>query len=99
MVDSTCFGVVGNKLLSGEKRTIAWSNNRINATDIQVGCQENKSDPGLDKYTIKPVKATDRICTTILCLFLRYSYFLTITINFEGEFQFCIIIETDVTVL
>ena len=38
----------------------------MNATVIHVGCQENKSDPGLDKYTMKPVKATDRICTTIL---------------------------------
>ena len=45
----TGFGVVGKRLLSGENRTIAWSNKSINATDMQVGCQENRSDPGFDK--------------------------------------------------
>ena len=33
---------------------------------MQVGCQENKSDPGFARYMINPVNATDIICTTML---------------------------------
>ena len=58
--------MVGNRLLSGEKSIIACNNSNINATDMQVGCQENKSDPGFARYMMNPVKATDIICTTML---------------------------------
>ena len=33
---------------------------------MQVGCQENRSDPGFARYMMNPVKATDIICTTML---------------------------------
>ena len=42
-------GELGVKLLSGENITIACKSSKINATLMQNGCHENKSDPGFAK--------------------------------------------------
>ena len=61
-----CLGVVGNNELSGENTTMACNTNNTNPTAMHVGCHENRSVPGEAKYTVKAVKASDMMCTTIV---------------------------------
>jgi len=47
LYEITGLGEFGVRLDSGEKITIACKSNRTNAVDMQTGCHENRSDPGL----------------------------------------------------
>ena len=47
LYEITGLGELGVRLDSGEKITIACKSKRTNAVDMQIGCHENRSDPGL----------------------------------------------------